>query len=100
MSGRRRRRARAVGCQGQSGPNQSQCRGCDRAGGHAVTATVFEHLYSMDVPPPWDMEGPAPFVVDLEAAGRFRGDVLDVGCGTGENALYLASRGLRVVGVD
>lgn len=65
-----------------------------------MTATVFEHLYSMDVPPPWDMEGPAPFVVDMEAAGRFRGDVLDVGCGTGENALYLASRGLRVVGVD
>src|SRR5665811_23292 len=28
------------------------------------------------------------------------GDVIDVGCGTGENALYLASRGLEVVGVD
>src|SRR5665811_2085281 len=28
------------------------------------------------------------------------GDVIDVGSGTGENALYLASRGLAVVGVD
>src|SRR5665811_376405 len=28
------------------------------------------------------------------------GDVIDVGCGTGENALYLASRGLAVIGVD
>ena len=28
------------------------------------------------------------------------GDVLDVGCGTGENALHLASLGRRVVGID
>ncbi len=28
------------------------------------------------------------------------GEVLDAGCGTGENALFLASRGLSVLGVD
>ena len=28
------------------------------------------------------------------------GPVLDAGCGTGENALYFAARGLEVVGVD
>lgn len=33
-------------------------------------------------------------------AGRIRGSVLDVGCGTGENALYLAQRGHYVWGVD
>ncbi|WP_037317534.1 class I SAM-dependent methyltransferase [Amycolatopsis orientalis] len=49
-------------------------------------------------PAPWDFGGPQPAVV--EAAGRFTGDVLDVGCGSGENALHLASLGLRVLGVD
>jgi SAM-dependent methyltransferase len=39
-------------------------------------------------------------VVRLEQAGRIGGSVLDVGCGTGENALYLASRGHTVVGID
>jgi ubiquinone/menaquinone biosynthesis C-methylase UbiE len=32
--------------------------------------------------------------------GTHAGDVIDVGCGTGENAVYLASRGLTVVGLD
>jgi ubiquinone/menaquinone biosynthesis C-methylase UbiE len=36
----------------------------------------------------------------LAAEGGFAGAVLDVGCGTGENALYLASLGLSVLGVD
>ena len=30
----------------------------------------------------------------------FTGAVLDAGCGTGENALHLASLGLPVLGVD
>jgi SAM-dependent methyltransferase len=38
--------------------------------------------------------------MELEVAGRIRGSVLDVGCGTGENALYLAERGHEVWGVD
>jgi SAM-dependent methyltransferase len=32
--------------------------------------------------------------------GAFTGAVLDAGCGTGENGLYVASLGLHVVGVD
>ncbi|WP_442862206.1 class I SAM-dependent methyltransferase [Antrihabitans cavernicola] len=36
----------------------------------------------------------------LESEGRFHGAVLDAGCGSGENALLVASRGLSVVGVD
>ncbi|GAB3717183.1 hypothetical protein GCM10027598_27750 [Amycolatopsis oliviviridis] len=49
-------------------------------------------------PAPWDFGGPQPAVV--RAAARFTGTVLDAGCGSGENALFLASRGFRVLGVD
>jgi SAM-dependent methyltransferase len=49
---------------------------------------------------PWDIGGPQPAVVALVDAGVFRGEVLDAGCGLGENAIFLASRGLRVTGVD
>ncbi|MFD4670594.1 class I SAM-dependent methyltransferase [Lentzea sp. NPDC058450] len=49
---------------------------------------------------PWDIGAPQPIVVAWEAAGRFRGHVLDAGCGTGDNALFLASQGHQVTGVD
>jgi SAM-dependent methyltransferase len=49
---------------------------------------------------PWDIGAPQPVVVAWETAGRFRGHVLDAGCGTGDNALFLASRGHRVTAVD
>jgi len=51
-------------------------------------------------PAPWDIGRPQPAVVRLAAARRFTGAVLDAGCGTGENALHLASLGLAVLGVD
>jgi SAM-dependent methyltransferase len=53
-----------------------------------------------DRPPPWDVGRPQPAIVRLADAGVFAGAVLDAGCGTGENALYVASLGLRVVAVD
>jgi SAM-dependent methyltransferase len=54
----------------------------------------------LDGPPPWDIERPQPAIVRLAAAGAFSGTVLDAGCGTGENALHVASLGLPVLGVD
>jgi SAM-dependent methyltransferase len=54
----------------------------------------------LDGPPPWDVEGPQPAIVRLADAGAFAGDVLDAGCGTGENALHVAALGRRVVGFD
>jgi SAM-dependent methyltransferase len=50
--------------------------------------------------PSWDIGRPQPAVVRLEEAGLITGSVLDAGCGTGENALFLAARGHEVVGVD
>jgi cyclopropane fatty-acyl-phospholipid synthase-like methyltransferase len=39
-------------------------------------------------------------VVRLCDRGAFAGPVLDAGCGTGENALEIAARGVEVVGFD
>jgi cyclopropane fatty-acyl-phospholipid synthase-like methyltransferase len=50
--------------------------------------------------PPWDIGRPQDEIVRLEKDGALRGSILDCGCGTGENALYLASRGYEVWGID
>jgi ubiquinone/menaquinone biosynthesis C-methylase UbiE len=39
-------------------------------------------------------------MVRVASEGKFAGAVLDAGCGTGENTLYVASLGLPVVGID
>jgi SAM-dependent methyltransferase len=51
-------------------------------------------------PAPWDTGRPQPAVVRLTSEGAFAGAVLDAGCGTGDNALHIASSGLSVLGVD
>jgi ubiquinone/menaquinone biosynthesis C-methylase UbiE len=53
-----------------------------------------------DGPAPWDIGRPQPAITRVASAGGFAGAVLDAGCGTGDNALYLASLGLSVLGVD
>jgi cyclopropane fatty-acyl-phospholipid synthase-like methyltransferase len=58
----------------------------------------FEEAYRGT--PPWDIGRPQPAVVRLEEAGAIVGRVIDIGCGTGENSCYLASRGHPVRGVD
>ncbi len=53
-----------------------------------------------DGPAPWDIGQPQPAFVRLAASGAITGTVLDAGCGTGENALLVATLGLPVLGVD
>jgi SAM-dependent methyltransferase len=54
----------------------------------------------LDGPAPWDTGRPQPAIRRLAGEGAFAGAVLDAGCGTGENALHIASLGLHVLGVD
>jgi cyclopropane fatty-acyl-phospholipid synthase-like methyltransferase len=50
--------------------------------------------------PPWDIGRPQKEFADLVRRGEIRGSVLDIGCGTGENALLFASEGHEVWGID
>jgi len=56
----------------------------------------FQNAYKDKAP--WDIPGPQP--VFVEAADQITGSILDVGCGTGENALFFAQRGNKVTGID
>jgi cyclopropane fatty-acyl-phospholipid synthase-like methyltransferase len=58
--------------------------------------SIFESIYARK--PPWDIGRPQRAFVEL--ADRVTGEVLDAGCGTGENALFFAGRGHTVLGID
>lgn len=57
---------------------------------------MFETMYAGKAP--WDIGKPQKPFIDV--AGQITGSVLDAGCGTGETALFLAGRGLKVTGID
>jgi SAM-dependent methyltransferase len=65
----------------------------------SISGSEFNKAYTSGRPP-WDIGQPQPAFVALAHAGRITGKVLDVGCGTGENALFLCQRGLDVLGLD
>ncbi len=68
----------------------------------------FDAIYRGDSPlsglfgdmTPWDISGPQPFLVDLVKSGQVVGDVLDAGCGLGDNSFLLARHGHRVTAFD
>ncbi len=50
---------------------------------------------------PWNIEEPPAVLVDLVARGKVQPcKSLDLGCGTGHYAIYLAGKGFEVTGVD
>ena len=79
--------------------NEDPLRGRPPTSHERMTGEPWDASYR-DGPAPWDIGRPQPAVVRLTSEGAFAGAVLDVGCGTGDNALHIASAGLSVVGVD
>ena len=61
---------------------------------------AFDSFYKDPESLAWDIGAPQPEFVKLGEARELRGDVLDVGCGSGAQAIYSATLGCRAVGVD
>lgn len=65
-----------------------------------MTTPSWDAAYAGSTPPPWDVGQPQPAFVRLAEQGLLTGQVLDVGCGTGEQTLLAASSGAEALGVD
>lgn len=65
---------------------------------HGVSTETFRALYRGA--PAWEIGRPQTEISRLLDDGAIAGRVLDAGCGTGENALMIASRGHAVLGID
>lgn len=61
-----------------------------------IDRTAFESIYAGQ--PRWEIDRPQKAFIQL--ADQITGTILDSGCGTGENALFFASRGHKVTGID
>lgn len=67
-------------------------------GPEGVDPKFFHDVYEGKAP--WDIGQPQPEVVRLLEGHHFHGRILDVGCGTGENAILLAMSGHEVTAID
>ena len=60
----------------------------------------WNDVYVADTPPPWDIGRPQPVFARLADQGLLGGELLDSGCGTGENTMMAATHGADALGVD
>jgi SAM-dependent methyltransferase len=65
-----------------------------------MTMPSWDEAYAASAPAPWDIGRPQPAFVRLAEQGLLSGQVLDSGCGTGEQTLLAAAHGADAVGVD
>ena len=64
-----------------------------------ILSWIYNLLYMRKAP--WDVGGPRPEVVRAVERGRLQPcKAIDLGCGTGDNVIYLAQNGFDAVGVD
>jgi SAM-dependent methyltransferase len=61
-------------------------------------AIAYEVMYRIGFTP-WDNHEPAPLLVEAVKSGT-PGHMLDIGCGTGHDAIFAAGHGWRVTGID
>jgi SAM-dependent methyltransferase len=72
----------------------------------AISAEDFNTLYrgeqcgDLEMGAVWDTGAVQPMLVRWFSEGLIEGTVLDSGCGSGTNTVFLASQGLGVVGMD
>lgn len=60
--------------------------------------SYFNRRYSGTAP--WDYDHPHAVIKELVQKKAINGRVLELGCGTGDDAIFLASKGFEVVGID
>jgi SAM-dependent methyltransferase len=65
-----------------------------------VTTPSWDGAYTEAEPPPWDIGRPQAAFTRLADQGLLSGQVLDVGCGTGEHTLLAAAHGAEATGLD
>ncbi len=58
----------------------------------------FDAIYQEG--PKWEIDRPQGFVARLHKAGQLSGLIADLGCGSGENAIFLRQQGYDVVAFD
>ena len=66
-----------------------------------MAQTSWNERYAAGEPLPWDTGAPDEQLVEFIESGAIKpGRTLEIGCGTGTNAIYLAQHGFSVLGLD